>query len=745
VLAVLWGGIGAEGHYFGEREKSGGEILWTALGDDEGFHESFRGHRDHHHRDDGFGAGVLERNTKLRLNEGRLPFGEFNSKGKVRLWLPLSNGKLFEFELHKSYVMPASLQSKFPSIVTYSGFNVDGNRSSLVANVDFSPMKGLRAVIRDHLVEKDHWIDPINRDEQTYRAYSLKSRNSVTKSAWSCGSHPRTKKVIARKLAEEKANNTGKIFRHANEYFFIMALVANGEYSKFHGNTVQSVLAELVTLLNRINGIYKRELGVSFQLHENSERLICVHPCNSLSNNDWILDETAEFIWETGGISSRTYDIGHSLTTGSGGLACLGVLCNDAYKWCGTTGLPEPATDAFYVDYVSHEIAHQLGGTHTFSDCSGLNGNVAEDSAVEPGSGSTILGYAGICGSTDLQKHSDAYFHSFNIEQMLNYIGQVTSSGGHCGLEVRRNDPELAPKIRIDSTCVVPVNTAFQLNFDMVDNSPETRYSIEAINSFSEGHSFKDPFVARFRSWTPTTKPYRTFPNMYHLLYGVSSFVEVLPARNQSMNFRATVRDSLAPQRSSSDEDYDSIGFGKITFKDLRVDFVEDLESMSLRRLSVERVVAGSKELLTWNVGNSTSSVELLMAENTMEFFQEEIVDYVRDVKNLEWISLTGGLAINNTGSFEARIPFLDQEVSRNASVHFMIRSRENSECFHFDLMPFVELHDLRGLTQAPTLPPDGERETSLNRITNSSSKTAATSLLILSLSMILVTSSRLE
>ena len=129
---------------------------------------------------------------------------------------------------------------------------------------------------------------------------------------------------------------------------FVIALVANGEYSQYHGNTKADVLAEFVTLLNRVNGVYKREMGYFYQLHPQTDDLICLHPCSALSNDDAVLDEVNGYIG-TKGVTLSSFDVGHVVTTGSGGLACLGVVCNPSYKTCGTTGLPTPTTDFFFV------------------------------------------------------------------------------------------------------------------------------------------------------------------------------------------------------------------------------------------------------------------------------------------------------------------------------------------------------------------------------------------------------------
>ena len=212
-----------------------------------------------------------------------------------------------------------------------------------------------------------------------------------------------------------------------------------GEYGAHHGGTTEEALSAVVRTINRVDGIFRVELSVGLQLIGNNDVIVYTDPdTDPFEGNDdskALIDESQSVITEN--IGSENFDLGHTFSTGAGGLAGTGP-CDDDSKAKGITGLSSPEGDKYDVDYVAHEIGHQLSMNHTFNGVAGNCGdNRAGTAAFEPGAGS-VMGYAGNCGADDLQANSDAIFHSYSFEEAANLIENGRELCGHDSGNVAR-------------------------------------------------------------------------------------------------------------------------------------------------------------------------------------------------------------------------------------------------------------------------------------------------------------------
>ncbi|MEI2747185.1 MAG: reprolysin-like metallopeptidase [Ferruginibacter sp.] len=327
-----------------------------------------------------------------------------------------------------------------------------------------------------------------------------------------------------------------------------LAVACTGEYAQAVGGTTAPLLhSAIVTSVNRVNGVYEQEVSVRLVLIANNNLIEFLTPAgDQFTGNDnatILINESQTVI--NNNIGSANYDIGHTFSTGGGGLAQLGCVCT-ANKARGITGLPNPVGDAYDIDFVAHEIGHQFGGQHTFNANTGnCLGNGSATANAEPGSGSTIMAYAGICTNTnDLQPNSDPHFHAISFDQ----IGTFTrsGSGSTCGTTI--NTGNTAPVVNAGSDYTIPVSTPFMLTGTATDaNNDVITYSWEQIDvggTFSNWNAPSGATAPLFRSFRPSTSNTRIFPRMSDIVNNVTTIGEVLPATARTVKFRLTARDN---------------------------------------------------------------------------------------------------------------------------------------------------------------------------------------------------------
>jgi len=489
--------------------------------------------------------GTLEKNglsvskfKVFQLNEQQLsqPLSGMTSNARNHnintvLPFPSADGHLRRFIVKPSNTLHPDLSKKFPGIQTFEGIGIDDPSASI--RFEITP-KGFSGMVWSAQTGTEV-IQLIKADNQPekYIVYNKKAAGRHSKGHFTCGTHDETDHLdaVAQRVSASR-NNDGVLRTYR------LALAVTAEYTAVFGGTKAGAMAAMATTMNRVNGILKREVAVELQMIPNNDVIIFTNAAtDGYTNSDSgdLLDQNQNII--DSAIGNDNYDIGHVFSTSAGGVAYLGSVCIDAIKAGGVTGSQLPQGDVFDVDYVTHEIGHQLGANHTQNnDCSS-----SFATSFEPGSGSTIMGYAGIC-FPNIQNNSDAYFHSISINQIKSF---TTSAADDCAIKTAINNTR--PTADAGADYVIPHSTPFELTGVGTDaNNDALTYSWEQMDR--ETASMPPLATAdkgpTFRSLFPSNNPIRQFPAKGTNKDHVSSTWEMLSSVERSLKFRLTVRDN---------------------------------------------------------------------------------------------------------------------------------------------------------------------------------------------------------
>ena len=455
--------------------------------------------------------------------------------------LPHPDGGFEAFTVYATTVMSPELAAKFPDIRTFSGVSMRDPTVKL--RLDHTTA-GLHAQV---LGPGTRWhIDPLSSTTTTqYRSYQAKGAMRSGR-GFQCLVEGQADVAASTRepgyQQKTQARPSGETLRT-----YRLAIAATGEYGQFHGGTTESAFGAIVTTINRVDGIFQQELAIALTLVGDNNLIVYTNPgtdpFTGNGNAGVLIDESQSVIDSV--IGSGNYDIGHTFSTGAGGLAKLGVICNNALKAKGVTGSSSPQSDPFDVSYVAHEIGHQFGGQHTFNgsnnSCSGGNRNAS--TAFEPGSGSTIQAYAGICGADDLQTGSDAIFHSVSFDEMIAHVTE--QSGASCDAPTATGNT--IPSVDAGTDFTIPHSTPFMLTGSASDANGDTLtylWEQRDLGNQSPLAALDDGAIPLFRVLTPTTSPSRFLPQLSTLASGLTSTSEKLPNQARAMNWRLTVRDN---------------------------------------------------------------------------------------------------------------------------------------------------------------------------------------------------------
>ena len=519
------------------------------------------------------------------------------------LQIPNPDGGFWDFRLVESSIMEPELQDHYPQIRTFIGQGTGDHRNATL-RADYT-LKGFHAQVL--MPGKSYYIDPYSdQDLNTYIVYTREAFfESSSKQMPEC--NPMGESVVTPPSPANKSNGSNGV--SGSDYPFLanittngtqlrtyrLALACTGEYAQFQGGTVPLALSAMTTSMNRVNGVFVRDLSLEMILVANTDELIYLNGATdpyTNNNGGTMLGQNQTTCDNV--IGSSNYDIGHVFSTGGGGVAYLASVCS-SFKAGGVTGGPSPVGDPFDIDYVAHEMGHQWGANHT------QNNSCQREStaAYEPGSASTIMGYAGIC-APNLQAHSDAYFHNHSYTEMYNF--SVNGSGNNCAVVTATNNTP--PSITVPSGgFYIPIQTPFELTASATDANEDPltycweEYDLGPATSGSDNNLTNPSGNAPiFRSWSPTTNPTRVFPRLTNLLNNTTVIGELLPTYSRNLTFRCTVRD-------------DNPAGGGVT--DGEVAFQASNSSGPFLVLSPNSAVSwigNTTHNITWDVANTTAA-----------------------------------------------------------------------------------------------------------------------------------------
>ncbi|HTM66428.1 MAG TPA: zinc-dependent metalloprotease family protein [Flavipsychrobacter sp.] len=460
--------------------------------------------------------------------------------------LPSPDGTFRSFKAWKETTMEEGLANKYPQIETFSGVATDDPTTTV--KMDYTVF-GFHAMVSNG--KTTYLIDPYsNEDDGFYTCYYKHDFKKPANLMMPCGVDDGIREIgEALQLTDNGLPAIRLRINGTVKRTFRLALACTGEYAVAVAGanpTKAAVLSQMVTSMNRVNQVYERELGVHMNLIANEDTLIFLDGVTdpyANNNGGSMLSQNQTTV--NSRIGSANYDIGHVFSTGGGGIAILGCVCNNFSKAKGVTGQSMPVGDPFDIDYVAHEMGHQFGADHTFNANTGsCSGNGEPTQAYEPGSGTTIMAYAGICGGgNDFQQHSDDYFHAISLLR----INTLLTGSATCGTSIASGNtpPVVAP---FNDSFIIPANTPFEITAPQaqdIDHDTLT-YCWEEwdLGDFAASWNNIRLYGPIFRSFPPDTGRTRTFPNMAKLVAGITNYPgEKLPDTARSLNFRLTIRD----------------------------------------------------------------------------------------------------------------------------------------------------------------------------------------------------------
>ena len=575
--------------------------------------------------------------------------------------LPNVDGQIEQFEVFEASNFEPDLQEQFPQIRAFSGKGITDKYATLKLSISPS---GIQTMIF-RTDKENEFIEPYSQDNRVYAVF--RSERKPGQLAWTCS----TKDInMFNGINAVLEKPTGTLSSAGELKTMRLAQSCNAEYANYFGATsatdVALVLAAFNATLTRCNGVYEKDLALHLNIIATSTSVIYYNPTTdpytSLGNWNQQLQTAL-----TTNIGNANYDIGHMFgaSGGGGNAGCIGCVCVNptAIEPLGKgSGITSPADgipqgDNFDIDYVVHEVGHQLGGNHTYSH---LNEGTGVNKEV--GSGITIMGYAGIT-SQDVAPHSIDIFHQASIAQI-----QANLATKSCPVTTVITANNATPVVVPVSNYTIPRSTAFVLTGSAADANPgdaltycweqNNNSTTTGANSVASATKLTGP---NWISFSPTASPTRYFPKLATILAGslvsgplpggdAGANTEALSSVARTLNFRLTVRDNC-PYSSTV-----PVKVGQTSFTDMIVTVSAVSGPFAITAPNTALTWdGGSSQAVTWSVANTNiapvncANVKILLSTDGGQTFPTVLSESTPN-------DGTETLVIPNTGTTTGRI-----------------------------------------------------------------------------------------
>ncbi len=501
------------------------------------------------------------------------------SRSSKVLYFPNVEGQLIPFTVSESPVMSPELAAKFPEIKSFVGYGLNDKGVKIRFSVSH---KGVQSMIIDSRAKGTVFMQKDGKGK-----YVVYNRDGLTSNTdFIC----ETKSFMEQNMGV----STQKLPENRVLRKFRLAVSASGEYTNYHGGTKADAMAAINATLTRVNEVYETDFGVSLELIANNDDVVYTNAANDPYTGN--LNAQVQDALDTT-IGAENYDIGHLFhkDQNGGNAGFIGSVCRNNRKGSAYSSGENPEGDLFDIDFVSHEMGHQFGANHTWSfEPEGT------EVQVEPASGTTIMGYAGITGNNNVAPNGDDYFHYLTIEQVSEYLTTVS-----CGAIVE-NLSNTGPEVVDVGDFIIPKSTAFVLEgsatdadvdnvltytWEQIDNGVVTRETFGPTNSAG----------ANFRSLKPSISPIRYFPRLARVIQGnltqvnppINSAWETVSDIERDLNFAFTVRDNAE-------------GGGQVASDEVKVSVVNSAGPFKVTsQANSGSFAAGSVQEIVWDVANT--------------------------------------------------------------------------------------------------------------------------------------------